>query len=300
MSVTAIGSIALDSLIIPSGEFQEVLGGSASHFATSCSLFCKDLAIVGVVGHDFPREHIQYFQDRGVNIDGLKVEAGKTFRWKGRYEHDQMDQAMTLDTQLNVFENFRPELSESSANPDFLFLGNIHPALQYDVTQKVTARLKILDTMNLWIQTAQAQLREVLSRIDILIFNDGEARLFTGSDNLLDAGRKVLELGPRAVIMKRGEHGALLISRDDVFSVPGFPVEKVIDPTGAGDSFAGGFVGSLAESGEITKESLRRAVAYGNVMGSFNVQGVGVEVLSKATREMVEARYKSFQELVRF
>ncbi len=300
MSVTAIGSIALDSLIVPSGEYNDVLGGSASHFATSCRLFHKGVSIVGVVGEDFPEEYSRYFQERDINTDGLMVAPGRTFRWRGKYREDSMDQAQTLDTQLNVFESFKPELSQANANPDFLFLGNIHPSLQKMVASRVQAKLKVLDTMNLWIQTTSKELRDVLGMIDVLIFNDGEARLFTGSTNLVEAGRMVLDMGPKAVVIKRGEHGSMIISRDDLFSIPGIPVGEVIDPTGAGDSFAGGFVGYLAECGSVTPENLRRAVAYGNVMGSFNVEGVGVEVLSKATREQVEERFKTFQNLVRF
>lgn len=300
MSITAIGSIALDSLVVPSGTFNDVLGGSASHFATSCFHFENDIHMVGVVGEDFPKEHLEYFKSKGFNLDGLEIAKGNTFRWKGEYKKDAMDEAITLDTQLNVFESFQPNLTETSQNPDFLFLGNIHPALQANVAKKVNAKLKILDTMNLWIDTAKDLLTETIGLIDVLIFNETEARTFTGEDFLINAGKKVLEMGPSVVVIKRGEDGALLVTNDGVFFVPGFPVEEVIDPTGAGDSFAGGFTGHLAQTNDLSFDNLKKAVVYGNIMGSFNVQGVSTEVLSKVTREDVDKRFNEFKAMVNF
>jgi len=299
MSVTAIGSIALDSLSLPTGEYPEILGGSASHFATSCSLF-TDVAIVGVVGEDFHNDHILYFKDRNIDTSGLQVVHGKTFRWKGKYEKEAMDQAITLDTQLNVFETFHPEIPEKLAQTDFVFLGNIHPKLQKEVAQKTTAKLKVLDTMNLWIAATKEDLIQALAEVDVLIFNETEAREFTGRENLKEAAKAVLDMGPKVVVIKRGGEGAMLVSAEDLFFVGGYPVEQVIDPTGAGDSFAGGLVGYLGESGDISRESLRRAVVYGNIMGSFNVQGVGTKVLSQASREEVDKRFEAFKRMMEF
>ncbi|MCJ8346665.1 PfkB family carbohydrate kinase [bacterium] len=300
MSVTAIGSIGLDTLIVPTGKFEDVLGGSLSHFVTSCSRFGVPIAMVGVVGEDFPKKHMDYYSSINADIKGIKIQDGKTFRWTGQYVEDQMDEAITLDTQLNVFETFDPVLESDSRNPNILFLGNIHPCLQSRVASKATAKLTVLDTMNLWINTSKDDLLEVLKKIDVLIFNETEARILTGEENLVKAGKKVRELGPDIVIIKRGEHGAMLISSDDVFQVPGFPVSEVVDPTGAGDSFAGGFVGHLAKTDDFSKANLRKAVVYGNIMGSFNVQGIAVDKISNTSWDQVEARYNEFLEMVTF
>jgi sugar/nucleoside kinase (ribokinase family) len=300
MSVTAIGSIGLDTLIVPTGKFEDVLGGSLSHFVASCSTFGVPVAMVGVVGEDFPKKYMDYYSSMNADIQGIKVQNGKTFRWTGQYVEDKMDEAITLDTQLNVFENFDPILEGASQNPNILFLGNIHPCLQGRVASKASAKLTILDTMNLWINTSKEDLLGVLKQIDVLIFNETEARILTGEENLILAGRKVRELGPDIIIIKRGEHGAMLISSDDVFQVPGFPVAEVVDPTGAGDSFAGGFVGHLAKTDDFSKESLRKAVVYGNIMGSFNVQGIAVDKISNTSWDQVEERYQEFLEMVKF
>jgi sugar/nucleoside kinase (ribokinase family) len=298
MSVTAIGSVALDSLILPAGEYQDLLGGSLSHFATACSLFDSGLSVVGVVGEDFPPEHMEYFRSRGIGTEGLEVASGKTFRWKGQYREGALDEAITLDTQLNVFESFEPRLSVSGSPPRFLFLGNIHPRIQYRAAESVQAKLKILDTMNLWIATTREELLKTISLIDVLVLNEGEAGDLTGCSNLVQAGKKAIALGPSVVIIKRGEHGAMLVSKEDVFMVPGYPVSDVLDPTGAGDSFAGGFVGYLSECEDLTPISLRTAVVYGNTLGSFNVEGVGVARLANTTRQEVDQRFEEYKAMV--
>lgn len=299
-TVTAIGSIALDSLVLPGGEYPEELGGSASHFATSCSHFNNSVSIVGVVGQDFPRRHIDYFHSRKIDTTDLVVEAGKTFHWKGKYEKGNMDQALTLDTQLNVFESFSPRISPRNQTPDFLFLGNIHPLLQSSVAKNVKAKFKVLDTMNLWIHNTRKELCDALAMVDVLIFNETEAVDFTGEHSLIKAGQKVLTMGPSAVVIKRGGSGAMLLTANDLFMVPAYPVDEVLDPTGAGDSFAGGFVGYLSECENIDDCSLRKAVVYGNVAGSINVEGVGTAALAKATRAEIEARFNKFRKMVDF
>jgi len=243
---------------------------------------------------------ISNFSKRNINIDGLQVEKGQTFRWSGEYKTDCMDQAITHDTQLNVFETFHPKISEKNAKPRYLFLGNIHPNLQKEVAQKVNADLKIMDTMNLWIQATRSELVDAISEIDVLIFNETEARDLTGCDRLVDAARFVQEMGPRIIVIKKGSEGAMLLNEDDLFLCPSFPVKHVIDPTGAGDSFAGGFVGYLAEQSTLRSDSFRKAVVYGNVMGSLNVEGVGLEVLSKSTRKVIDDRYGEYRKLTSF
>ena len=262
MSVTAVGSIALDSLILPSGNHIDILGGSASHFCTSCALFDTTVNIVGVVGKDFPEKHIEHFKSRKVNTEDLQVENGKTFRWSGEYKIDEMDQAITHDTQLNVFESFHPVLSDQSSSPRFLFLGNIHPGLQQEVAQKADADLIIMDTMNLWIQNTKEQLIEAVKEVNVLIINETEARDFTGKERLIDAARVIQEIGPRVVVIKKGGEGAMLVNENDLFLCPSYPVKEVVDPTGAGDSFAGGFVGYLAEQQSLSTEHFRRAVVH--------------------------------------
>ena len=300
MSVTAVGSIALDSLILPSGNHNDILGGSASHFCTSCALFETSVNIVGVVGQDFPQKHIEHFKSRKVNTEDLRVEDGKTFRWSGEYKIDEMDQAITHDTQLNVFESFHPVISNKSSSPRFLFLGNIHPSLQQEVAQKANADLIVMDTMNLWIQNTREQLIKAVKEVDVLIINETEARDFTAKDRLIDAARVIQEMGPRIVVIKKGGEGAMLVNEDDLFLCPSYPVKEVVDPTGAGDSFAGGFVGYLAEQESFSKENFRRAVVHGNVMGSLNVEGVGLKVLSESNRKLIEDRYNEYKKLTSF
>lgn len=299
-TVTAIGSIALDSLVLPDGNYPSELGGSASHFATSCAHFQNSLSIVGVVGQDFPQKYLEYFQARHIDTTDLVVAQGKTFHWKGQYERSNMDQAFTLDTQLNVFETFSPQISGHNQSPDFLFLGNIHPLLQSGVAQKVRGGFKILDTMNLWIHNTRKELCAALSMVDVLIFNETEAVDFTGEHSLIKAGQQVLGMGPSVVVIKRGGSGAMLLTADDLFLVPAYPVAKVFDPTGAGDSFAGGFVGYLSECEKIDQKALRKAVVYGNITGSINVESVGTSALANTTRAEIEDRFHKFSEMVVF
>jgi len=294
MSVTAVGSLALDTLVLPCGEYEDILGGSLSHFCTACSLFRTEVAMVAVVGDDFPKQHLEYFQKRGINLDHLQISDGKTFRWKGQYLEDKMDEAITLDTQLNVFETFQPKFENQKHETRILFLGNIHPALQREVASRTQAEWKILDTMNLWIDTTRDELLKTLRMVDILIFNEGEARALTGEEDLLKAGRKILELDLKYVVIKKGSEGACLIAQNLHYEIPAHSVDAVRDPTGAGDSFAGGFIGYLAEQDEITPESLKQAMHYGNALGSMNVQGIGTSILANSTRKDIANRVEEF------
>lgn len=290
MSVTAVGSLALDTLVLPCGEYKDILGGSLSHFCTACSLFQTELSMVAVVGEDFPDEHLEYFRSRGINLEHLQIASGKTFRWKGQYLEGRMEDAITLDTQLNVFESFKPSFKNERHKTKILFLGNIHPILQREIAEQTDAEWKILDTMNLWIDTTRDELLKALQLVDILIFNEGEAKSLTGETDLIQAGRKVLELGLKYVVIKKGAAGACLISQSSHFEVPAHAVEEVKDPTGAGDSFAGGFIGYLAEQKEINEETIRNAMSYGNALGSMNVEGIGTSVLANSNREDITLR----------
>ena len=290
MSVTAVGSLALDTLVLPCGEYKDILGGSLSHFCTACSLFQTDLSMVAVVGEDFPREHLEYFSKRGINLEHLEIASGKTFRWTGQYLEGRMEDAITLDTQLNVFESFNPRFKGDRHKTKILFLGNIHPTLQCRIAEKTEAEWKILDTMNLWIDTTREELLKALRMVDILIFNEGEAKALTGETDVVLAGKKILELGLKYVVIKKGAAGACLISATSQFEVPAHKVEVVKDPTGAGDSFAGGFIGYLAEQHEINEDAIRNAMSYGNALGSMNVEGIGTSVLANSSRDQITER----------
>lgn len=298
MSILAVGSIAFDTIAAPGGRVEEELGGSATYFALAASLFAP-VALVAVVGEDFPEEGLQLFFDRGVDCAGLERRAGRTFRWCGRY--DDVNVAVTERTELGVFGEFHPVIPESYRDHPYVALGNIDPVLQLSVLDQVNEpSLVALDTMNYWIERQRDDLAEVMKRVDVLVVNDAEAKMLGAEPNLMAAAAGLLKQGPRYVLVKKGEHGAVLVGPDFLFVLPAFPLREVADPTGAGDSFAGGFLGFLAESGDTAPKSLCRAVAYGATVASFAVEGLGTRRLAALTREEVEARLGRLGEVTRF
>jgi len=289
----------LDTVRTPFGEVEEALGGSAVYFAAAARYFAP-MGIVGVVGEDFPTEELSFLRAGSVDLEGVQVTEGRTFRWSGVYGSD-LNERETLDTQLNVFADFCPEIPESYRDASYVFLANIDPVLQLDVLDQVRAPKRVVcDTMNFWIEGKRAEVLEVLKRTDIVMLNEGEVRQLVGEPNLIQASEGVLELGPEVVVVKKGEHGALMVSGESFFFAPAYPTKSVFDPTGAGDSFAGGFVGYLAESDDFGEESLRRAVVYGSVMASFNVEGFSVERLKDLEEAEIRERFGAFREMVRF
>jgi sugar/nucleoside kinase (ribokinase family) len=300
MSLLVVGSLAFDALETPFGKVDRTLGGAASYFALAASCFAP-VRVVGIVGEDFTEKEESVFHGRRIDLTGVEHASGKTFFWAGRYSQN-MNERTTLATELNVFANFRPTLPESYCDSSFIFLGNIDPTLQRSVLQQVRRKPKIvgLDTMNYWIDRTPAELRETLKHTQILMINDDETRQLTGEHNLIRAAKHVFRLGPRTLVIKRGEHGAMMVHDHFIFSVPAFPLEEVHDPTGAGDSFAGGFMGYLADAGRINGQTLRRAMVYGSVLGSFAVERFGVERLARLTRREVESRARRFSRLTSF
>ncbi|HSA58186.1 MAG TPA: PfkB family carbohydrate kinase [bacterium] len=299
MSILVIGSVAFDHVKTPFGEAPEALGGSAIHFSAAASLLAK-LRLVGVVGEDFPQARIEFLKNRGVDLAGLEIAKGKTFRWKGEYGFD-LNVAKTLDTQLNVFADFAPKIPESWKDADVVFLGNIHPALQSRVLDQVRKkRLTALDTMNFWIEGEPEALKRVIARVDLVIINEGEARQLTKEASLVAAARKIRSLGPKVVVIKRGEYGSLLFHGEDVFSAPGLPLETVKDPTGAGDSFAGGFLGFIASRGDLSAGTLRQGVIMGSAMASFNVEDFSCRRLETLTLPEINRRLEEFKRLAHF
>ena len=291
MALLVVGTLAYDSVETPSGKADDVLGGAATYFACAASFF-GPVRLVGVVGSDFRPEDRQLLVDKGIDLEGLSVVEGDSFRWAGKYEGD-MNVAETLDTQLNVLDGYEPHLPDSYKDSKFVFLANSPPGLQRLVLEQVSPdALKVMDTMNLWIDTTWDDLLDTLKRVDILILNDQEARAITKEDSLITAGKKLLEYGPRYVIVKKGEHGAFLWSREFFYAIPAYPLETVVDPTGAGDSFAGGVMGYLASAGGVTPENLRRAMIYGSVVASFNVEDFSLKRFQEIDRSDVDARYE--------
>jgi len=299
MSLTVVGSIAFDAVKTPFGERERMLGGSAVHFALSASFF-TDVRVVGPVGDDFGEAEYEVLRGRGVNTDDIEhVEGGKTFFWKGEYEWN-LNIRHTHDTQLNVFGEFEPKLSNASKAADLLFLANIQPDLQRQVREQCpNVRLAGLDSMNLWIETARESLVKTIGAVDLLFMNDDEVRMLTEQPTLLKAAQDIIAMGPRTVVVKQGEYGAALFDEEGFFALPAYPLEAVIDPTGAGDSFAGGFLGYLAslDEGEIDHGALRRAMTYGSVLASFNVEEFGVERVQRLTREEIEDRYADLRRM---
>jgi sugar/nucleoside kinase (ribokinase family) len=297
MSLAVVGSIAFDSVKTPFGERSRMLGGSAVHFSLAASFF-TEVRVVGPVGDDFGEEQYAVLQTRGVNTDDIEhVEGGKTFFWQGHYEYD-MNMAHTDDTQLNVFGDFEPKLSEESKSAEVLFLANIQPDLQREVREQCTGtRLAGLDSMNLWIETTRDSLVRTIGGVDLIFMNDAELRQLTDEPNLVRAARAVMDLGPHAVVAKQGEYGAALFTREEFFALPAYPLETVNDPTGAGDSFAGGFLGYLASQGNEDPATLRRAMTYGSVLASFNVEEFGTERVQRLTRDEIDARFEEFRRM---
>ncbi|MBN8704746.1 MAG: sugar kinase [Bacteroidetes bacterium] len=301
MSLLVVGSVALDTIETPFGKADDALGGSATFISAAASFFMKDISLVGVVGSDFPKEHIAFLAGKGINLDGLQIiEGGKTFRWSGRYHFD-LNTRDTLDTQLNVFENFNPIIPEAAKNAEYVVLGNIHPALQLQVLDQVkNPKLVIADTMNFWISGAYDQLVKTLARVDLLSINDSEARELAKEHNLVKAARKIMEMGPHTLIIKKGEHGALLFTSDSIFSAPAYPLEDIFDPTGAGDTFMGGFIGYLAKHDKLDLDHLKRAVIYGSTLASYSVEKFSLERLQNLTSKEIESRYRQFKNLSQF
>jgi sugar/nucleoside kinase (ribokinase family) len=295
-----VGSVALDSVSTPFGKVDEALGGSATYFSYSASFFAR-VRLVATVGGDFPEEHVRLLQGRGVDVTGLQRSAGgRTFRWAGEYGYD-LNEARTLDTQLNVFATFRPQLPEALRRVPYLFLANIDPELQLEVLRQMAdrPRLVALDTMNFWIQSKRDALLRVLREVDVITINDAEARQLAGEPNLIRAARAIAGLGPRVVVVKRGEYGALMLGEDAFFAAPAYPLESVFDPTGAGDTFAGGFMGSLAAADARDAANMRRAVVCGSVMASFTVEDFSLNRLLRLTPAEIAERMVAFQDLTR-
>jgi len=301
MSLTVVGSIAFDTVRTPFGERERMLGGSATHFSLAASFF-DEVRMVGPVGEDFGDEEYAVLHARGVNTDDIeRVSGGETFFWRGHYEYD-LNTAHTDETRLNVFGEFQPKLSEASRAAETLFLANIQPDLQREVREQCEgARLAGLDSMNLWIEIARDALVRTIGGVDLVFMNDAEIRMLCKEPNLVRAARQLMDMGPRAVVAKQGEYGARLFTRESIFSLPAYPLETVNDPTGAGDSFAGGFLGYLSSQGgaDADDEAMRRAMAYGSVLASFNVEEFGTERVRRLTRDEIEGRYGELVEMTR-
>lgn len=299
MSLLVVGSVAFDNIRTPYGEAQDIAGGSATYFSVTASCFAP-VNVVAVVGEDFGENQMQIFQGRPIDTQGLERAKGRTFRWRGEYKGD-MNEAYTLETQLNVFQSFAPKIPSSYLSSEFVFLGNIDPVLQLHVRKQLPqARLVACDTMNYWIQGKPDDLKKTLATVDVLVINEGEARMLSGTENLRRAAATIQSFGPRTLIVKRGEHGAGLFQDKSIFFAPAFPLEQVHDPTGAGDTFAGGFMGYLAKSGDLSEATLRRALVYGSVMASFAVEEFGLSRLLRVRPEEIETRFREFKAMTHF
>lgn len=299
MSILVVGSIAYDNVETPTGKVDDALGGSTLFFSAAASLF-SPVNVVGVVGSDFNKDDLKFLKERDVNFDGLTVEVGKTFRWGGKY-HKNMNQRDTLFTDLNVFETFNPTIPEQYKKSEYVFLANIDPVLQLQVLEQIDKpKLVVLDTMNFWISSKRDALEKIIRKSDIIIINDEELMQFTEVDNLISAANKIIELGPQRLVIKRGEYGALLFADGNFFFAPAFPLETVIDPTGAGDTFAGGFVGYLAAKDNIEEKTVRNAVIYGCATASFVVEDFSFLKLENLSHRELEERVEKFKSMMRF
>ncbi|HHX63258.1 MAG TPA: sugar kinase [Chloroflexi bacterium] len=304
MGILVVGSVALDDVQTPVGHRPRTLGGACTYFATAASLYTR-VSVVGVVGTDFPQEHIDFLRTRDIDLRGLQVMDGKTFFWAGRYGTD-LDNAETLDTQLNVFADFHPTVPQDLRGSEYVFLANIDPELQIEVLKQVSSpRLTALDSMNFWITSKRDTLTEALSMVDVVFLNEAEVKLYAQDGNLIAAAGQILDLGPRALIIKRGEHGAMLVTRGDGFGqrfflTPAYPLERVVDPTGAGDTFAAGFMGYLASSSDLSLETFRRAVVHGTVVASFTVEDFSIDRLRSLQVGDIRERYDMFRSLTHF
>lgn len=301
MSLLVVGSVGYDTIITPQTTGEDLLGGSATYFSIAAGYY-SPVSLIGVVGEDFSADDEALLVRHGVDISGLERALGKTFRWTGRYRSEDVNLRDTLDLQLNVFDGFNPVLSAEQRGADYLFLANTDPAQQLETLAQMESRPKLVaaDTISQWIEHRRSYLTEVLKSVDVMFMDEGEVRDYAGEFNLVKAARSILELGPKAVVAKRGEHGVLMLQRDSVFAAPAFPLDSVADPTGAGDSFAGGFMGYLAETGDLSSENLRRAAVVGTVMGSFTVQALSVERLASLTRGEVAERLRGYVGLTSF
>ena len=298
-SILVVGSVAFDSVKTPFGEVDEILGGSATYFSVASSYFAP-VRLVAVVGSDFGETHIETFRKHKIDIEGLNRTDGRTFRWKGEYGYD-LNEARTLDTQLNVFETFKPVIPEAYRSSEYVFLGNIDPELQLSVLEQIKKpRIVACDSMNFWIKGKPDAVKRTIQHVDILVINDAETRMLADQPNLVRAAGKIMDMGPKTLIVKRGEYGVLMFSGKSIFGAPAFPLEEVFDPTGAGDSFAGGFMGALAHAGETTERVFRRCIVYGSVMASFNVEQFSLNRLTNLTRSEIDERFRQFKALTHF
>ncbi|PBQ33640.1 sugar kinase [Sphingobacteriaceae bacterium] len=302
MSLLVVGTVAFDAIETPFGKTDKIVGGAASYIALAASYFNKNIHLVSVIGDDFPESFLSTLKKEGVNLDGLEVKKGeKSFFWSGKY-HNDLNSRDTLVTELNVLADFKPVVPEAAKNAEFLMLGNLAPAVQLSVINQMKERPKliVLDTMNFWMDIAMEELMKVIAVIDVLTINDAEARQLSGEYSLVKAAQKILKMGPKTLVIKKGEHGALLFNQDEVFFAPALPLEEVYDPTGAGDSFAGGFIGYLAKTKDISFENMKNAIIFGSAMASFTVEKFGTERLIGLSQEDVEERVQEFVDLVQF
>ncbi|MCX6274783.1 MAG: PfkB family carbohydrate kinase [Bacteroidetes bacterium] len=302
MSLVVVGTVAFDAIETPFGKTDKIIGGAATYSGTAASYFTKDIKLVSVVGDDFPKEQIEQFHRHGMKTEGLQVKNGqKTFFWSGRY-HTDMNTRDTLDTQLNVLLDFDPVIPESYQDCEFLMLSNLMPSLQKNVLDRLRKRPKlvVMDTMNFWMETQMDALMEIIGLVDVLTVNDSEARQLTNEYSLVKAAQKILKMGPKYLIIKKGEHGALLFNEDQVFFAPALPLEDVFDPTGAGDTFAGGFIGYIAQTKDISFDNMKRAIIFGSAMASFCVEKFGLERLVDLKQDEIEERVQEFIDLVQF
>ncbi len=302
MSLVNVGTVAFDAIETPFGKTDKIIGGACTYISLAASYFTKQAKIVSVVGEDFPQEVLDMFKEKDIITEGLQVKKGeKTFFWSGKY-HNDMNSRDTLDTQLNVLESFDPIIPESYQDCEYLMLGNLTPATQLKVIQRLKNRPKliVLDTMNFWMEVAMDDLKKVIQEVDVLTINDEEARLLSGEYSLRKAARKILTMGPSTLIIKKGEHGALLFNEEKVFFAPALPLEEVFDPTGAGDTFAGGFIGHLAATGDLSWENMKNAIIMGSALASFTVEKFGIERLRDLTMEEIADRINEFAELTNF
>jgi sugar/nucleoside kinase (ribokinase family) len=297
-----VGTVAFDAIETPFGKTDKILGGAATYIGLAASQFQADAAIVSVVGGDFPRKYLDLFEQRNIDISALEiVENGKTFFWSGKYRND-LNSRDTLDTQLNVLADFKPRVPENFKDAEIVMLGNLHPAVQLSVIEQMTTRPKliILDTMNFWMDNTPDMLNEVIAQVDVITINDEEARQLTGEYSLVVAARKIQEMGPKYIVIKKGEHGALLFHKEQIFFAPALPLEEVFDPTGAGDTFAGGFAGFLSKSGDLSFNNMKNAVIYGSTLASFCVEKFGTERMQTLTQQQLQKRLHQFKNLTQF
>lgn len=300
MSLLVVGSLALDTIETPFGKVENALGGSATYISIAASYFVRPIRLVGVVGKDFPKDAIEFLEEHDIDLEGMQVMEGKTFRWGGRYNYD-MNARDTLFTELNVFEKFNPIIPPAYQKTTYVCLGNIDPVLQRRVLEQIQQpKLVVGDTMNFWIKGKKTELIETLKHINVFILNESEARELTSEPNLVKAGKKILRMGPTVVIIKKGEHGALMVTEQTIFSAPAYPLETVYDPTGAGDSFAGGFIGWIAKTDDLSEENFKRAVVYASAIASFCVERFSLDRFKDLSRLEIHDRVREFRELSRF